>query len=112
MLERVYLRNHHSFSSGQIDLGILAEAALFYGETSLVLSRSSLWHLLAESDTDTILHLVEGGFVRPFFMTGVPAIETRDGGTSHERFAARTVGLSDVTMESEVTEAFRRRVNA
>lgn len=111
MLERVYVRNHHSFVSPVIDLGALAEAALFYGDTQLVLSRASLWQLLDRIGAETLLELAKVEHIHPYYMTDVPAVHTEDTGSRDERHRIVTVGIHKASMESEVVEAFRARTS-
>src|SRR5436190_16033811 len=89
MFERITVRQRSSVSIGQpIDLGVLAEALLFYSDVVLVADYSVLRALLTSVTPEVVIELVESGFLRIAYEADRLAIVTEASGTSLERHDA------------------------
>ena len=89
MFERVTVRQRSSTSIGQpIDLGVLAEALLFYSDVVLVADYPVLRELLTSVAPDVLLELVESGFLRLAYEADRLAVITEASGSNQERHDA------------------------
>jgi hypothetical protein len=73
-------------ASGDLDLGRLAEALLFYQKTHLALTRSNLRQLILDGDPDLAIRLVENPNVDAVFLDRVFSVVTENTGTGRERY--------------------------
>jgi len=73
MFESIVIREVNR--RGSIDLGLLAEVILFYGQVHLLIDRSMLTGLTKELGSKTILRMLRSGYVRGTYI--------RAGGISH-----------------------------
>ncbi|MFL6108979.1 MAG: hypothetical protein ACJ72L_18620 [Marmoricola sp.] len=108
MFDRVVVRNHHLFAD-PLDVGALAEAALFYGQTELVLGRGSLRQLLNLYGADTLLEFFQHDYVRPYYLDQTAAIVNVAAPSGGEMHSPVQVRIGDST-EADVTRLFREAV--
>lgn len=85
MFERLAIRQSSSTSLGKpLDLGVLAEALIFYGEVRVIANRSLLTSLLHAATPEVLLELLEGGFLILAYEADNVAIRTDNTGTPQE----------------------------
>ncbi len=106
MLDKVFVRTHSTFGADALDVGVLAEACLFYGTTELVLSRSSLRQLLDLYGADSVVRFVSDGYVRAHLLDLNVGISTEEVGTPSERHRPVTFKIHD-SIEGQVIKQFR-----
>jgi hypothetical protein len=73
MFESIAIRSNTTFNDA-IDIGSIAEALVFYGQSQLFLTEGQLTGLVARVGLDTLLALVEAGFVRAIIFRDRPAV--------------------------------------
>jgi hypothetical protein len=85
VFERLAIRQSSSTSLGKpLDLGVLAEALIFYGEVRVIANRALLTSLLHAATPEVVLELLEGGFLILAYEADNVAIQTDNTGTPHE----------------------------
>ncbi len=85
MFERLAIRQSSSTSLGEpLDLGVLAEALIFYGEVRVIANRALLTSLLRAATPEVLLELLEGGFLILAYEADNVAIRTDNTGTPQE----------------------------
>jgi hypothetical protein len=85
MFECLTIRQRSSASIGKpMDLGVLAEALIFYDEVRLIANRSILQALLTTATPEVLLELLEGGFLSLAYEADDVAIQTEKTGTPYE----------------------------
>lgn len=85
MFERLAIRQSSTTSIGKpLDLGVLAEALIFYGEVRVIANRSLLTALLRAATPEVLLELLEGGFLVLAYEADNVAIRTDNTGTPQE----------------------------
>lgn len=85
MFERLTIRQSSSTSLGRpLDLGVLAEALIFYGEVRVIANRALLTSLLRAATPEVLLELLEGGFLILAYEADNVAIRTDNAGTPEE----------------------------
>src|SRR5438105_14494696 len=77
MLEHIAVRTALD-EKGRLDVGLLAEGILFYGQVHLILDRGMLGELTIEIGAATLLRLLRSGYVRATFMREMAAILTAE----------------------------------
>jgi hypothetical protein len=89
MFERIVIRQRSSQSIGQpIELGVIAEALLFYSDVLVVADYQTLRALLTVATPDVVVELVESGFLRLVYESDRFAVLTEGAGSSRERHDA------------------------
>lgn len=82
MLERIVIRQRNSPSLGNpLDLGLLAEALIFYGEVRLIANHIVMENLLCAEPPEVILELLEQGFLKLAYETNQLLIMTENDNT-------------------------------
>ncbi len=85
MFERLAIRQSSSTSLGKpLDLGLLAEALIFYGEVRLIANRALLTSLLHAATPEVVLEFLEDGFLILAYEADNVAIRTDNTGTPLE----------------------------
>jgi uncharacterized damage-inducible protein DinB len=89
MFEAICIRRKENFGSPvfdePIDVGLLAEALLFYQKVHLIADRSVLKALIVKSKPDVLLDFLESGFLEISYLENLTGIYTEDTGTLYER---------------------------
>jgi len=88
MFERVTVRHRSASIEKAIDLGVLAEALIFYSEVVFVADYPVLRALLTSVAPETLVELVESGFLRLAYEADRLAVMTEASGTDRERHDA------------------------
>jgi hypothetical protein len=85
VFERLAIRQSSSISLGKpLDMGVLAEALIFYGEVRLIANRALLTSLLHAATPEVLLELLEGGFLILAYEADNVAIRTDNTGMPQE----------------------------
>lgn len=105
MLDRAYVQSHNVFVD-PLDIGALAEVALFYGEVELVLGSGSLSQLLLKYGADAVVEFVSQGYVNVHYSNSFTAVHT-DSSSGHELHRPITASLEGTT-EADVIAVFRQ----
>ncbi len=85
MFERLVIRQRSSGSLGKpLDLGVLAEALVFYSDVRLVANPAVLPVLLRAEPPEVLIELVEQGFLKLVYESDELMIMTENSGTSAE----------------------------
>jgi hypothetical protein len=85
VFERLAIRQSSSTSLGKpLDLGVLAEALIFYGEVRVIANRALLTSLLHTATPEVVLELLEGGFLILAYEADNVAIRSDNTGTPQE----------------------------
>ena len=85
MFERIAIRRRSAESLGQpIDLGVLAESLIYYGEVRLIANSGVLKALLRTASPDAVLSLVENDFLKLAYEYDDVAVLTSNTGTPSE----------------------------
>jgi hypothetical protein len=79
------------------DLGFLAEALLFYDDARLIANINALNYLVRSCGPDTVIALLEEGFLKLTYTQTATAVQTDSTGTPHERH--RPIIVSSVPPE-------------
>lgn len=69
-----------------IDIGLLAEAMIFYGEVELLVGRGSLRQLVRDIGPEHLLELLRRGHLRMAFEPNFIGIVTENTGTPYEKY--------------------------
>jgi hypothetical protein len=77
MLEHIAVRTALD-EKGRLDVGLLAEVILFYGQVHLILDRGMLGELTREIGVANLLRLLSSGYARATFMREMAAILTAE----------------------------------
>ena len=88
MFERVTVRHRSTSIEQAIDLGVLAEALIFYSEVIFVADYPVLRALLTKVAPEILLELVESGFLRLAYEADRLAVMTEASGSDQERYDA------------------------
>jgi hypothetical protein len=105
MLDRAYVQSHNVFEE-PLDIGALAEVALFYGEVELVLGRGSLSQLLMKYGADSLVEFVSQGYVNAHYSHQFTAIHTETS-RGYELHRPALISSAD-RMEADVVRVFRQ----
>lgn len=82
MFERIVIRRRNSPSlDNPLDLGLLAEALIFYGEVRLIVNHVVLENLLCAEPPEVVLDLLEQGFLKLAYETNQLLIMTENDNT-------------------------------
>jgi hypothetical protein len=85
MFERIAIRRRSAASLGHpVDLGVLAESLVYYGEVRLIANHAVLKALLDTATPDVVIDLLEDGFLKIAYEADDVAIQTSNSGTSSE----------------------------
>lgn len=87
-----------------IDLGFLAEAMLFYGQVELVANRPMIIQLIRSCGAETLIELLERGYLKLYYRKNAGAIQTSNSGTPHERHQPVVIQVSRRALEDFVPE--------
>lgn len=101
------VRTQPRLAGGVFDIGALAEAALFYQDTEVVLSVGELDVLLQRYSPEEVLRLVRDGYVNCHLFEKDVAVRT-DTVEGHELHRPVTYRIGTQTAESAVVELFRK----
>lgn len=88
MFERVAIRHRSTSIEHTLDLGVLAEALIFYSEVVFVADYPVLRELLTKVAPEILLELLESGFLRLAYEADRLAIVTEASGSPQERHDA------------------------
>ena len=108
MFDRICVRPSKGQQPGAIDLGLLAEAMLFYGEVDLVVNRGVLDQLLGVLGPADTVRLFENDALRLTHANKSTAILTHDTGGTDENHAVTVFQAPDLYLSpSAITASFR-----
>src|SRR4051794_15847410 len=88
-----------------LDLGLLVEALVFYGEVHLIADRAIL-NQLVRQEPDVALELVESGFIHMSYLENLTAVHTETVGNGAERHRPCVVGTPDSSLHRWAPQAF------
>ncbi len=91
----------------RLDLGLVAEALLFYGRVDIVADRSVFQALFASLGIDGFLRLVESERVSFSYCNQFTGVMTEDANTPTERFFLGVVEMPHTAIERLAVEDFR-----
>ncbi|HTR76822.1 MAG TPA: hypothetical protein VMH39_01870, partial [Gemmatimonadaceae bacterium] len=87
MFDRIIIRPQAALDTVRpLDLGVVAEAMLFYGRVEVVLQAQILQQLLVSCGPDTLIELAESEFLQFIFQENGTGIRA-DASTGRERFS-------------------------
>jgi hypothetical protein len=66
------------YDPAPIDLGLIAEAMLFYGRVRLIANRDFIISFVRECGPEELMELIEGGFVQITYTDRVPGVFTEN----------------------------------
>jgi hypothetical protein len=104
VLNRAYVQSHNVFVE-PLDVGALAEVALFYGEVELVLGRGSVRQLLTKYGADALIEFVSQGYVNAHYSHTFTVIHT-EASSGHELHRPAAISLAG-SMEADLVAVFR-----
>lgn len=110
MFESVAIRRSTEVSgTAGVDLGSLAEAILFYGQTNLLVDRGTMRKLLHECGPETTLRLVEDGYVNARYAYWNPGIKTDNAGTLSAQYSPMTFTVGH-NFEQEIRDLWEEQL--
>ena len=107
MLETVLLRQSTADADRPLDLGVLAEALLYYGRVRLLMNRGTPTQLLRDCGAETIIRLVESPNVEAYYINGGTAMRTENTGTVNEEHQPIFFSIPGWNLENIARDAFQ-----
>jgi hypothetical protein len=104
VFDRAYVQAHHIGGEAPLDVGALAEVALFYRDVELVLGRGTLRQLITSYGDDAVIEFVSQGYVNTHYSHAFTAIRSEHGPT--EWHAPGAFGVNG-DVEADVVHIFR-----
>lgn len=110
MFEAICLRSSRDLQVEPLDLGLLAEALLFYGEVDLVLNRTFLTQLANALGPDDLLEFAQLDGVSLAYCNQFDAVLTENTATPSERYFLGLAEMPHTRLDQLSTELFRGAV--
>ena len=111
MFERIAIRRRSAESLGQpIDLGVLAEGLVYYGDVRLIANHVVLKALLDTATPEVVIDLVEDGFLRLAYEADDVAIRTLNSGTVAEAHDPIYYSLPHLELQEYLPNLLMERV--
>jgi hypothetical protein len=109
MLESICFRRQHPLDSDvPLDLGLLAEAMIFYGAVRLAADRAMLQQLIRVCGPDSLIALCETERLKVTYAPQLLGIGTRNGGTLDEVHSPVRIYNPRDKVDDVVVDAFRQ----
>jgi len=93
-------------STEPLDLGLLAEAMLFYGDVHVVADQTMLRQLVRSLGPDLLLEYARRGFMRISYVPQTLVVSTNNAGTPFERFDLGMVSASHTELQEVLPKIF------
>jgi hypothetical protein len=100
MFESICIKRQDDFTGNPIDLGLLAEAILFYQHVHVVADGSILKFLLRTCGPDVLLELLHSGTVTMTYLENGTGIRTSDQGTPKEKHDFVTIDFPSNALQN------------
>jgi hypothetical protein len=110
MFDRLCLRANTTYANadpGHLDLGLLAEAMLFYETVDVVMNRQVLRQLLNVLGPDVLLRLAESETVNLAYCNQFTGVLTDDRGTKNEKHFLAVAEMPHTRLDQQATELFQ-----
>jgi hypothetical protein len=108
MFDSICIRQTGFGNEPPLDLGLLAEALLFYQRVVLVLNRAVFMQLLEALGPDGFLRLTRSEYVECLYCNQFTEVSTEDVAGPTERFFLAVAEMPHTAIDQLATEEFRR----
>src|ERR1035441_2776454 len=107
VFDAIVLRSTTDPQSEPLDLGLLAEALMFYGTVDLVLNRAFLNQLMNALGPDELVEFTQLDGIKVSYCNQFDVVLTENTGTVAERYFLGTAEMPHTRLDQLSTELFR-----
>jgi len=108
MFKSICLRRQQANDTAPLDLGLLAEAMLFYENVHVVADYGVLEQLLRHCEPDLLFEFMDEGFLKISYLNTISGVKVLNTGTTNEMYQPVSIKTNNMNLQEAAPAIFQK----